>query len=145
MRKKKLVHPRIQLKITSWFLCVIVSALVLQFMLLSWQLSDVVTELPADPSEAYAEVQGAVLRTMLLSLCVVTPVCIFIGIRSTFRLTGPIYRFRAFLEGVRRGDHPDPCVLRDGDELQDICRLLNDVTEPVRADMASDETDRRVA
>ena len=38
-----------------------------------------------------------------------------------------------FLEAIERGDHPPDCELRRGDDLQELCQLLNRVTRPWRA------------
>lgn len=39
----------------------------------------------------------------------------------------------AFLGEIIRGEKPDDCRLRKGDELQDLCRLLNRATAELRA------------
>ena len=55
-----------------------------------------------------------------------------VGILATHRLVGPIYRFKVFLKQVADGERPADCKLRQGDELQDVCDLINAATAPVR-------------
>ena len=44
-----------------------------------------------------------------------------------------------FLNQVIRGEKPEPCRIRKRDELQDFCKLLNEVTAPLREQHESSE------
>jgi hypothetical protein len=37
-----------------------------------------------------------------------------------------------YLTELASGANPKPCRIRDGDELQDLCELMNRATEPLR-------------
>ena len=60
------------------------------------------------------------------------PLTYAVGILTTFRIAGPLYRFETFLNQVLAGEKPERFRLRKGDELQDFADLLNAVTEPLR-------------
>ena len=48
-----------------------------------------------------------------------------LGIRASHKLCGPVYRIRAELEAIERGEIPKPIVLREDDELQDLAVAFN--------------------
>jgi hypothetical protein len=77
---------------------------------------------------------GILRRTFLLTLGLVTPLTFALGVLSVFKVVGPLYRFRLYLRGVADGTEQEPCRIRQGDELQDFCDLLNEVTAPLRAE-----------
>ncbi len=58
------------------------------------------------------------------------------GIRSTFPIAGPVYRFLADLGDVAEGGYQRPLKIREGDELQDLCAAMNAALEAehLRAD-----------
>ena len=72
------------------------------------------------------------LEILAVSFGMLLPLTIAIGILVTFRIAGPLYRFERFLELVIRGEQVGPCKLRNGDELQDLCDLINEATRPLR-------------
>jgi len=50
---------------------------------------------------------------------------VYLGLRLSHRIYGPLYRFKRILDAVAQGAEPEMVVLRDGDELQDIAAALN--------------------
>lgn len=48
-----------------------------------------------------------------------------LGIRASHKLCGPVYRIRAELEAIDRGEIPKRIVLREDDELQDLAEAFN--------------------
>lgn len=125
MRHRKLVQPRLQLKIVGMFLALSIAAVVLQSLLLSRSLRAAFAD---DPAAMYALLRGNLLST----LAVLVPATLLVGTILTHRLAGPLFRFERFLEAVERGECPDDCRIRRRDELQGLCRLLNRVTAPLR-------------
>jgi nitrogen fixation/metabolism regulation signal transduction histidine kinase len=71
---------------------------------------------------------------VLLSLSVLVPVTIGVGLVLTHRLAGPIYRFETYLRGIVSGEQNGRCKIRDGDELQEFCELLNDAISKLRTE-----------
>jgi hypothetical protein len=55
-----------------------------------------------------------------------------VGVLTTFRVAGPLYRIEMFLKQVARGEKPADCRLRKGDELVEFCEVVNLATAPLR-------------
>ncbi len=131
-RKKKLINPRMQLKIAGAAVAIaLVSVLVLTVMLNEAfvQMVDRGWIDPANVSGSWLEV---LIPTVLMSLAILFPLVLSLGILLSHRIAGPMYRFRVWLTDVKNGKETRPCKIRDGDEHQDFCELLNEVTEPLR-------------
>jgi hypothetical protein len=75
---------------------------------------------------------GILIEVLAMSFAFLLPMTLCAGILSTFRIAGPIYRFEQYLKQVARGEVTDPCRIRDGDELWDLCDLINEATAPLR-------------
>ena len=130
-RRRTLINPRIQLKLTATFLGVALIGLFLQSQLFAHQLTTQIAERP-EAGLTTAAVMPLVLRTLLLSLLWVVPLTFAVGILATFRLAGPLYRIEQHLSAVARGEEPGPCRLRDGDQLKELCELLNRALDVAR-------------
>jgi hypothetical protein len=76
---------------------------------------------------------GLLGATLAVSLAIVIPVTLVVAVLLTFKVAGPLYRFRVFLNQVKRGERPEDCRIRKSDELQDFCELLNEATAPLRS------------
>jgi hypothetical protein len=139
-RKQKIVHPRLQGRFLTLLLTAAGASVLVHAGLMVWALSSLAAELPHDARRLQDAIPGTVVLSSLATLLAVVPLFLVLGISGTFRVFGPLYRFRVFLEQVARGKHREPCRIRSGDELQDICQLLNTVTEPMR--MAASVEDR---
>lgn len=131
-RRKKLIKPRLQLKLTLVFVGLSALSLLLQFILFSSRLTNVALELPNDSGFLLQKSSGLLLETVLISFLLFLPLTFVVGVLTTFRIAGPIYRFELFLDAVRRGENPRDFRLRKGDELQEFAELLNTVTQPLR-------------
>ncbi|MBI5017004.1 MAG: methyl-accepting chemotaxis protein [Deltaproteobacteria bacterium] len=70
----------------------------------------------------------AVLVASFVSMCVVALLAIFLTLYDSHRIGGPLYRFKANLERVGRGDLTLVTRLRDGDELQSLTEAMNAMT-----------------
>jgi hypothetical protein len=130
-RKKKLVRNDIQLKLTLVFTLLTTLALVLQFMLFMATMTGKGLD-ESGLGRAHEEIVDGIFMALLLSVAVVLPLTLMVGILSTHRFAGPVVAFRRFLEAVTRGEKPQDLRLRAGDELKDICDLLNRATAPLR-------------
>ena len=131
-RTKKLIDTRLQVKLTSYFVCLVLAALLFQFVLFASVMADSAAELTEVSSTLYEEFRSSLFRCLIYSLLVVLPLTIGVGVLATFRIAGPVYRFSQFLKSVADGQRPADCVLRKGDELQELCTLLNRATAPQR-------------
>lgn len=131
-RRKKLVKPRLQLKLTLIFVGLSALSLLLQFVLFQSSLTNAALDLPNDSSLLIGMSTALLNEVLLTSFLLFLPLTFLVGILTTFRIAGPVYRFEAFLEAVRRGERPANFRLRKGDELVDLADLINEATAPLR-------------
>jgi len=131
-RKKKLIEPRIQKRFVLIFLSTTALAMLVQALVVSHLLLRVADRLPNDGVELKAELLGTLTSSLTFTLLLLTPLTLAVGIASTHKIVGPLYRFRLYLTQLAAGERPQPCRIREDDELQDLCALLNRATEPLR-------------
>ena len=109
-----------------------VMCLLIQWLLLSSILTSAAQRMPVGGEYLIDLMPQMLLRSVLFSLGVVLPLTMLAGIQTTFRLTGPIYRFESYLRGVIQKTQLGPCKIREGDALNELCSLINEATEPLR-------------
>jgi hypothetical protein len=131
-RKKKLIEPRLQLRFSLAFLSCALILVLVQAIVIQFVMQRIAARLPHDGQLLQAEIPGALLISFVVAFLLLCPLSLGIGVLSTFRVLGPLYRFRVFLRQVADGTHPAPCKIRAEDELHDFCDLLNEVTAPLR-------------
>jgi len=108
-------------------------ALLLQYLFFDRGLQQLAAGLPSD-GELLLEQADRMLLTLLIgSFVVLLPVTLLIGILATHRLLAPLERLQRFLAEVARGERPEDLRLRRTDDLQELCRLVNAVTAPMRS------------
>jgi len=142
-RKRKLIRPGLQLRLSGVFVGLVTLMLLLQYMLLNAELYRAAGELPTDGTRMLALGDGVALRVAIASALVFLPLTLLVGVLASFRIAGPVYRFERFLEALRDGERPEDFRLRDGDELQEIAALLNDATRPMRTREQVEDTGGR--
>jgi hypothetical protein len=131
-RRKKLINPRMQLRLSLIFFCAAGLAVQIQAVLIAVTFSRLAKSLPNDAVEMAEKMPEFVRTNLILAFVVLTPLMLFIGVLATFKIFGPLYRFEVFLKAVRDGRQIEPCRIRTDDELHDFCALLNEVTAPLR-------------
>jgi len=131
-RKQYLIEPHLQFKFALVFMTTAAAVVMAQAVGLFHTLHSLATDLPNDGSIVQMQVPTVLLRSTLLTLGLVVPLSLLVGVLTMFRVVGPIYRFRVFLKQVADGQNPPDCRIRKGDELHDICALLNQATAPLR-------------
>ena len=132
-RKQKLVRGSFQVRLVTRFVGLAALALLLQFLVLAGLLFQTVPGMEGDGGELYGELPGLLVLVFGLSLGVLLPILFGFGVVLTFRIAGPLHRIERFLSDVADGTAHEPCSIRSGDELQDLCRLVNAATEQARA------------
>lgn len=137
-RRKKLIQPRLQLKLTLVSCLTAVTAVLLQFLLFSRTIATMASELPNDSLALLELGQGTLVQCLVVTLVVLLPISLAAGILSTFRVAGPVYRLERYLEQVIDGQALEDCRLRKGDELTDLCALVNKATRPLREESSAD-------
>jgi hypothetical protein len=78
------------------------------------------------------QLNGLLFGVFLTSFGMVLPTLFVIGLIMTHRIAGPIYRFEVFFNKILGGERPKDITLRQGDELQEFCQLINRATAPLR-------------
>lgn len=131
-RRRKLIKPGLQLSLVGAFGGVAILAMLLQFLLMGFLLIRAAASLDGGGGELASQVPPALLSVLGLSLLVLAPLFVGIGVLLTFRVAGPVWRFEQFLAAVARGEQEEPCRIRAKDELQSLCEAINLATEPLR-------------
>jgi hypothetical protein len=139
-RRQKLIRGSFQLQFVTAFVAVAAMALLLQFLVLGFQLVRTATELDGPGGDLAEQVPSMLLQVFGVSMGLLMPLLFAVGIFLTFRVAGPIYRFERFLTEVVEGRETRECGIRKGDRLQSLCDLLNRATEEARARNAARET-----
>ena len=144
-RRRKLIKPGLQLRLTLLFTGLSALSLALQFVLFQAQLAEAALELPSDGERMLTLSQGVVLRSLGWSLLACLPLTFLVGILSTFRFAGPVWRFETFLKAVARGERPRDFKLRKGDQLVELGDLILAATRSLReAEADTEPPERRV-
>jgi hypothetical protein len=138
-RRKKLPLPRLQLRLIGAFTGLSALSLALQFVLVSGRLSSLAARLPTGGEYLVDALPGLLLGAAGLSVLVLLPLTAGLGVALTFRWAGPLYRLHVHLKQVVEGSAQGACRLREGDELQELCVLLNDALAAERARGAREE------
>jgi signal transduction histidine kinase len=131
-RRIKIIRPKLQMKLTLTFVGLTLLALMLQFMVFLRTMTTIAVSLPADHDVLMDAMPEVLLQSLLLTFCVVVPLVFVVGVLLTFRIAGPVYRFETYIKQILRGENPGECRLREGDELGELCGLINQVTLPLR-------------
>lgn len=138
-RRNKLVRPGYQLRLVASFLGVALLGTLLQFLATHWGLMRLAADIPGVGGEVADEVPGLMLKVLAFTVAIVVPLLVAVGILLTFRTAGPLYRLETYLENVISGKETGPCRLRDGDELQELCSLINRALEHAQQSSQADE------
>lgn len=131
-RRQKLIKAGIQLRMSGIFAGLTIVCLLLQWLLFSALLTSAANQMPVGSEYLLDLVPTLLGRSILFSVALALPLTLLVGILTTFRITGPIYRFESYLRGVISGTQLGPCKIREGDALGELCSLINEATEPVR-------------
>jgi hypothetical protein len=142
-RKIKLIKPRFQLKLIGVFVGISALGFVLQSLHVAFRLSDLAASMPEGGASLMAVMPELPIEILIFSFGMVLPLTVAIGIFVTHRIAGPVYRFEQYLSSLARGEYLGPCRIRRGDELQDLCAIINQAVESLREEQegASEETE----
>lgn len=71
----------------------------------------------------------SVALTLLVELLLSIPIVLFVGIRQSHRIVGPMNRIKRTLEAIGNGDFSQRITLRQGDALEDLAKAINQMAE----------------
>ncbi len=133
-RSRYLIEPRFQGKFILAFLSIASLYVLVQAFVFSHMIVNVAGELPQGEEMLLPAFFSGLKINLLVTLLVLVPLTVAIGTFLTFRVAGPLYRFRTYLGQIADGEYPGPCRIRKEDDLQDLCDVLNRAVERLRAD-----------
>ena len=131
-RRIKLIKPKLQLKLVGVFVGLSALGFLLQSLHVGLRLSELAASVPEGGGYLMAVMPQLPLEILLVSFGMLLPLTIAVGILVPFRIAGPVYRFEQYLKAVLRSEETGPCRIRKGDEFQELCELINQVTSLVR-------------
>lgn len=138
-RSRILVDRDLQLRFALIVVLASTSAVFIQTALTSFMLGNIAERLPNDGRAVMEGLPSALAFNAAATLAVTVPWLLLLSLLGTFRIFGPLVGFRTFMRDVAAGRRSTPHRIRQGDHLQDVCDLLNEVTEPLRRDIAARE------
>ena len=142
-RRIKLIKPRLQLRLIGVFVGLSGLGFLMQSLHVGLRLSELAASAPEGGPYLMAVMPELPLEILAVSFGMLLPLTVAVGILVTFRIAGPVYRFEQYLKGVINGEEVGPCRLRKGDQLQDLCDLITQATEPVRLRNANGHHEER--
>jgi hypothetical protein len=132
-RKRVLILPRLQWRLVAAFLSAACISTVVQMLLLNLALTRLADETPVARGAVLEAAPDILWTQILLTFGLMVPLVVAVGLLETFRVAGPLHRFEGYLKDVIAGRKPEPCTLRQEDELHELCRLINAATQPALA------------
>lgn len=136
-RRITLIKPAFQLKVIVIFFGIALSCMVIQAILMAGAFTAVDPEILMNPRSASAAIRSILVEKFVVSLGILIPFSLAVGVVLTFRIAGPIHRFEQYLKGVAEGRSHEPCRIRAGDELKDLCERINDAVHYLRGQAAA--------
>ena len=131
-RRIRLVNAKLQLKICAVFLAASLTCLLVLFSLVQLALSDATLLIRSSTVEFVSHLQQSLWDYLFISLLVMLPLTLTMGIVVTFKVCGPLFRLERYLECLVRGEEPGPLSFRSTDDLQELPPLVNAALRAVR-------------
>jgi len=130
-RRRYIVRKELQLKYVGLILTVVLlSAVVAGYTIYynSWALlGDKLASVY--PQGRLAQIFRTVNIRLVVNLIFVSMFCVGIGILTSHKIAGPVFRMVRFLNNVAEGDYTKRVHLRKGDQLQDLAEAINKVVD----------------
>jgi len=99
----------------------------------------VVRKSPIVGDELLAHIPGLLVHNLAITLGVLIPITMVVGILVTHRIAGPIFNMERYLRRIADGKPAEACCrLRDGDNLQDLCQAINAAIKYLDPELAAD-------
>lgn len=141
-RRFRMIHPRLQWRLILTFFGVASLTLCLQYTLFVRAISAIAAELPEDGARVLAIAPGRLGWILALSIGVVFPIVFFVAVKTSQRVLGPLYRIEQYMKQLADGTTDAELRLRQDDELQELCELINRATASLRSRAAEARTEK---
>ena len=138
-RKTYLVSKRFQLKYVGQILLLMFLTAALCSYVIYYTTMMMMGEKLANvyPQGRLISIVKLVNLRIFVSILLVSPLVVMIGIFLSHRIAGPIFRIERFLENMAAGDFSARLVLRQKDELKSLAEGINGVNESIRVNVVS--------
>lgn len=136
-RHFRIIRPTLQMRLVLTFIGISAFALLLQYTLFVRFAIELVAERASEDGLPLDDIGSRLMQIFSISFFLMLPLTFVVGVLATHKFAGPIYRFEQYLKQVIAGEKPADCKLRKGDDLQTLCTLINEATEPLRKQNAS--------
>jgi hypothetical protein len=134
LRTRKVIKPKLQMGLISVFVLIAASAVLAQAVVLNTTVIGASSRMGDEGRELLALWPSMLWKNVLLTCVLLVPSTFVIGVLTTFRIAGPLYRMEMHLKQLIRGERPGRCVVRKNDALQDFCQLLNEAVAALMDD-----------
>lgn len=131
-RHFRIIRPTLQMRLVLTFIGISAFALLLQYILFVRFAVELVAERASSDGLPLDDIGSRLMQVFAISFFLMLPLTFVVGVLATHKFAGPIYRFEQYLKQVAAGEKPADCKLRKGDDLQSLCTLINQATEPLR-------------
>jgi methyl-accepting chemotaxis protein len=126
-RRQQIINPRFQWRFLRNIL--LLEAFVFAVAVLVTLAADHLVLNPAVGAGGYW--RGLTLTVTVLFVLLAL-VLLYLGVRLSNRISGPLYRVRVVLDEVARGSLPTACLIRDGDEHPEVAEALDHALAALR-------------
>jgi len=130
-RRKYLVNKNLQLSY-SWLLIVCVGLVILIFGLSLWYLNKIHLDLfqkivgeKAMPEQYISSIQNQFLIGIPLAIAVISCLLLFMGIYTSHRIAGPMYRMTKSMNMIGIENRLDAIQIRKKDQLREMADAFN--------------------
>lgn len=131
-RKKKLVKSRLQLHLIAVFSSLACLSSLFQVLVLNRSIVALAERSGDSPGALAGEMPTILFGNLALTLAVLLPLMLVVGVLVTHRIAGPVFRFEEHLGAIARGEDPGICRIRKGDELHELCDAINAAVQRLR-------------
>lgn len=135
-RRIKIIKPKFQLKLVGIFVGLSALSVLLQSVLLAHRLTQLSVEVPVGGQYVVDALPGLISEIIVFAFGLVLPLIFAVGVLITHRIAGPVYRFEQYLGAIARGEDVGECKIRNGDELVELCDLINKAVERLKSEGA---------
>ena len=134
-RKQYLIAKKFQLKYVGMILLLVSLTAIMCSYVIYYTMMLMMGDKLANvyPQGRLISIVNMVNFRILLTMLLVAPLVVIIGIWASHKIAGPIYRIEKFLVSMADGDLSRPLTLRRNDELLSLAGGINRVIDSVKA------------
>ena len=140
-RRQKFPRPGLQMRLVTGFMALLAVGMSLQLVLLHGLIQRSTALFPGGGGALAEMMPELMLSAWFYSFACLMPLLLVFGLLFTFRVAGPISRFETYLRAVVNGETDERCSVREDDELQELCNLLNSAMDALRREREATRQD----